>query len=387
MHIAVIGAGAVGLATARELALRGNRVTVVEASRPGAGTTGTTFAWVNSHGKEPQGYFELNLAGLRAHHGLDAELGGGPRWFRATGNLEWAVEPGHAEALRARAARLRERGYAVLEPSPEQARELEPGARVPDGAEAVAFFPEEGHVLTGEFLARMLTDALACGAVLRCPARVAEVAPRSGGVRLLLEDGSAVQADVAVTAAGRWTEALTATAGHPVPMADPDAPGSAAVGLLGYTAPAPVRLERVLTTGRLNVRPDGGGRLVLQGLDLDEGADPAAGPGPRAAGALRERLAEVLVGGEFAEVAEVRVGRRALPADGLTVCGFADPGSRLYTIATHSGITLAPVLARWAAEEILDGADRPELAGFRPGRFRGGRPDAPLTRVRLPGQQ
>ncbi|GAA1085255.1 NAD(P)/FAD-dependent oxidoreductase [Nocardiopsis composta] len=387
MHIAVIGAGAVGLATARELAVRGNRVTVIEASRPGAGTTGTTFAWVNSHGKEPQSYFELNLAGLRAHHELDAALGGGPRWFRPTGNLEWATAPEHAEALRTRAARLRERGYAVREPTPAQARELEPGARIPDGAGAVAFFPAEGHVLTGEFLARMLTDALACGAVLRCPARVAEVAPRPGGVRLLLEDGSAVQADAAVTAAGRWTEALTATAGHPVPMAGPEAPGSAAVGHLGYTAPAPVRLERVLTTGRLNVRPDGGGRLVLQGLDLDADADPAAAPAPRVAEALRERLAEVLVGGAFAEVAEVRVGRRALPADGLTVCGFADPDARLYTIATHSGITLAPALARWAAEEILDGTERPELAGFRPGRFRGGRPDVHLTQARLPGRQ
>lgn len=81
------------------------------------------------------------------------------------------------------------------------------------------------------------------------------------------------------------------------------------------------------------------------------------------------------------------MGRRALPADGLTVCGFADPDARLYTIATHSGITLAPALARWAAEEILDGTERPELAGFRPGRFRGGRPDVHLTQARLPGRQ
>ncbi|MFC7740229.1 NAD(P)/FAD-dependent oxidoreductase [Nocardiopsis composta] len=386
MHIAVIGAGAVGLATARELAVRGNRVTVIEASRPGAGTTGTTFAWVNSHGKEPQSYFELNLAGLRAHHELDAALGGGPRWFRPTGNLEWATAPEHAEALRTRAARLRERGYAVREPTPAQARELEPGARIPDGAGAVAFFPAEGHVLTGEFLARMLTDALACGAVLRCPARVAEVAPRPGG---------AAAAGGRIGGAGRRRghrrRAVDRGADRDrrAPGADgrPGGPGSAAVGHLGYTAPAPVRLERVLTTGRLNVRPDGGGRLVLQGLDLDADADPAAAPAPRVAEALRERLAEVLVGGAFAEVAEVRVGRRALPADGLTVCGFADPDARLYTIATHSGITLAPALARWAAEEILDGTERPELAGFRPGRFRGGRPDVHLTQARLPGRQ
>ncbi|MFW5417856.1 hypothetical protein J0910_14690 [Nocardiopsis sp. CNT-189] len=106
--------------------------------------------------------------------------------------------------------------------------------------------------------------------------------------------------------------------------------------------------------------PDAPGRQRWAPRLHRPGADPAAG-------ALRERLGEVLVGGEFAEVAEVRAGRRAPPADGLTVCGFADPGARLYTIATHSGITPAPIPARWAAEEILDGAEQPARRAPLPG--------------------
>jgi len=49
------------------------------------------------------------------------------------------------------------------------------------------------------------------------------------------------------------------------------------------------------------------------------------------------------------------------------VVGWARDG--LYVVATHSGVTLAPALAELVASEVIDGADRAELARFRPGRF------------------
>ncbi|OZM80190.1 hypothetical protein [Pseudonocardia sp. MH-G8] len=33
--------------------------------------------------------------------------------------------------------------------------------------------------------------------------------------------------------------------------------------------------------------------------------------------------------------------------------GFASPGTRLYLIATHSGITLAPLLADYAPDRLI----------------------------------
>ncbi|GAB3484623.1 NAD(P)/FAD-dependent oxidoreductase [Nocardiopsis coralliicola] len=390
MHIAVIGAGVIGLAVARELALRGARVDLVETSAPGAGTTGTTFAWVNAHLKRPEPYRALNAAGVAAHHRLHRDLADGPRWFFPTGNLEWAAEPAHGAALAAAADEVEAAGGRVERLDPGQARALEPAARIPDDAHGAVLFADEGHVLPGTFAARLLSDALAAGVRLRTGAAAVALDPDDRGVRIGLDGGAELRADTAVTAAGRWTEALLATAGVHLPMADAEEPGGAGVGLLAYTEPAPARLGRVLTTPRLNVRPDGGGRLVLQGLDLDAGADPAAPPaadGP-VAEELLARAGAVLSGAEFARVAEVRVGQRSLPADGFTVCGFTDDRARLYTVATHSGITLAPALGGLVADEVLDGRRAGLLAGFRPTRFDPvERPDTRLAQVRLPGQQ
>ncbi len=195
-------------------------------------------------------------------------------------------------------------------------------------------------------------------------------------------------ADVIVSCAGRWSTPVAALAGLDVPLLDPDAAGSATVGFLATTEPVPARLSRLLTHSRLNVRPDGGGRLLLQALDLDGAADPASPPpgdGPLAA-EITGRLPDVLALTAGTRLEKIRVGQRPLPADGLTIAGFADPDARFYAVATHSGITLAPLLGDLVSGELL-GTESPLLAEFRPGRFARNRAEAPPTAARRPGDQ
>ena len=63
MRVAVVGCGVVGAAVARELQLHGADTVVFEAARPGAGTSGTTFAWVNSFDK----YEEITMKIIRLY--------------------------------------------------------------------------------------------------------------------------------------------------------------------------------------------------------------------------------------------------------------------------------------------------------------------------------
>ena len=74
--VVVIGAGAVGSVTAYRLAQAGAAVTVIERRYPGAGTSGSTFAWLNSFGKTPRDYHRLNLRSIGEHQDLARELGG-----------------------------------------------------------------------------------------------------------------------------------------------------------------------------------------------------------------------------------------------------------------------------------------------------------------------
>jgi hypothetical protein len=103
---------------------------------------------------------------------------------------------------------------------------------------------------------------------------------------------------------------------------------------------------------------------------------------------LRSRIRALLRGAEHAEIPQVRVGQRALPADGYTVAGFVDATARHYTIATHSGMTLCLHLADLAISEIVEGHEQPELAQFRPERFTTSHFDTSgLVAARRPGQQ
>ncbi|MBK0870154.1 MULTISPECIES: FAD-binding oxidoreductase [unclassified Saccharopolyspora] len=386
MRIAVIGLGVLGASAARSLSLAGAEVTVFERSGALAGTSGTSFAWTNSHNKNPRAYHDLNVAGMAEHEALAADPGPHRRWFARTGNLEWAADEAGTERLAASVAELAARDYPVGWITPGRARELVPDLRVPAGIEDIAYYPTEGHVVPALLLARLWGQARDLGARLRCPAEVLGLSEVERGVRIELADGTA-EADAVVLAAGRWTEELSAAAGCRIPMAAPDAAGSATVGLLGYTSPLPVRMDRVLTTPKLNVRPDGGGRLVVQGLDLDADADPAAPPAVngRHAQELRGRLTELL--GQAAGLESLRVGQRAMPADGLTVAGFLGGSGRIYAMATHSGITLGPLLGKLAAQEITTGDPAEALAPFRPDRLIGRSGLPPLTPARFAGQQ
>ncbi len=169
-----------------------------------------------------------------AEHAALAETAGAmPNWLTRTGNLEWAEDEAGAERLAASVAELTGRDYPVDWITPQLARELVPDLRVPPGVRDIAHYPTEGHVIPALLVARLWGEARDHGAELRCPAAVTGLSEVDDGVRVELSDGAA-EVDAVVIATGRWTEELTAAAGHRVPMASPDVAGSATLGLLGY---------------------------------------------------------------------------------------------------------------------------------------------------------
>lgn len=382
VQIVVIGAGVLGLSAAAALARRGARVTVVDQHVPGAGTSSTSYAWVNANKKEPQAYYDLNLAGMEAHRRLAEATGGG--WLGTGGHLEVATDPAHAAELEQRMARLRGHGYAVEEVTPERARQLVPDLLLPLDAGPLAYFPSEAHCYPQLYLAHLLTTAEELGVQVVSGARVKDFDVDAGRPVLRLADGTALGCDRVVSCVGRWTGELLAQADLPLAMETFTHPGDATVGYLSVTSPVPVALPGLLTTSRLNVRPDGAGRLQLQALDLDRTADPRAVPGTDSplAEELLDRLASVLRHTRAATISELRVGQRALPADGLTVAGPVPTLPWLYVVATHSGVTLAPLLGDLVAKEVYDGVDQDLLAEFRPDRLLA--PDARRARARPP---
>jgi D-hydroxyproline dehydrogenase subunit beta len=385
-RVLVIGAGVLGATVAAHLAEAGATVTVLEKDTPGAGTSSTSFAWVNANGKEPQAYFALNAAGVRAHHDL-AERGA--PWFIPEGHLEVAVDEAHERHLRERAERLRKRGYAVQEVAEEEAQRLAPDLRIPGEVRARMFFSHEGHVLPWRYIEAMLERAATAGTKVLTRAEVVSIeASADGGGLARTASGEEFSADVVVSTVGRWTSEVVGLTGAKIPMAGFTEPGDVTVGYLATTNPLPASVDLILTTPWLNIRPQGEGRLMVQALDLDVTADPRAVPSIDSSLAEEyvRRLEEVVPAAKGARIEQIVVGQRAMPADGLTVVGPVPQRPWLYAVATHSGVTLAPFLGRGVAEEVLGGHE-PLFDDFRPDRFANGVPAARPRGPRQPGEQ
>lgn len=360
----VIGAGVLGASTAFRLAAAGLRVTILEAGRIGAGTSGISFAWINSNGKPPRPYHDLNVAGLRAHFALRAEFPATP-WLHEGGSLE-IVPAAEAASLQAKVARLREWGYAAELITPAQLRELEPEVTLDAlGADAtIAWFPEEGWIDPVLFAQAMVRRAQSQGAALHIGTRVAEVVVEAGrAVGVRTTDGRRFDASLVVNCAGRWSNEASADAHLQIPLAP-------RVGVLVFTRPAPTMLCRILRTPLIDMRPDGAGRLMLHDNDIDTEFELDSPVGPTMPQAMRmtENVAKLLPQLAGLQPEAVRIAVRPIPADGYSAIGPVPGITGYYLAVTHSGVTMSAHLGKLIAREAI-GEEAAELAPFRPARF------------------
>ena len=381
----VVGAGAIGLATAAELARRGWTVTVADAGSERLGASDISFARLNASEKTRRDYFELNAAGMAAFRSLAAAEGWAPSWLHLTGHLEWETTPDRRRRLRERTRLVESWGYAVTVLSGKDVREtLEPDLLAPDDEE-VTFFPDEGYVETTGMLADLSATARAYGVEFRPGVLVSGLVSSAGRVRgVELATGEVLPADVVVSAAGRWTSELAEQAGAVVPLLGTS--DARVAGFLARTAPTTTSFSRSVFSPGLNLRPDTDGRLVLQAFDLDDmaAADTAGTVPQRIARELARRLRRTLRLPGPVAVDEVQVGVRALPVDGFPVVGWAGTLDGFYVVVSHSGVTLCLLLGgSWRPRSPRDGTS-PRLApvpapAIRPGSSRGGgrrrRPD------------
>ncbi len=368
LRVAVIGAGVVGSCVAAELQRRGARVVLWDGGGPAQGTSATTFAWTNAHAKFPRAYFELNQAGCREHEELQRRLAPTAPWYVPSGNIVWA-DAGHEDELLERTRTHVAWGGRVRWMAQGEVSKLEPDLRVPPGVERVAFFADEGYVIPARLIGAMLASARSQGAELLFDDEVIDI-HRTAGVMTVRSRRERRQVDRIVVCAGRWTDRVRRLYGEAEPILVPPKPGGPAVGMVAVTDPVPTSLGRVVTSPSLDIRPAGDGSLLLHASDLDRRVNPEEtyGVGHPLSAVFRHRLEEVLVTHSVARVRHLQVGLRALPRDGRTVAGFSPVEPRIYEVATHSGVTLAALLARLVACELLNDTEQSLLTEFRPGR-------------------
>ena len=361
LKVVVVGAGIVGSAIAFHLARRGVRVEVVESGRPGGGASGHSFAYLNSFGKEPESYHDLNRRSMdmwdRFARLLGAEVG-----LTWGGKLSWESTEEGAEELRERAALLQSRGYPCRLMDRAGMLRLEPGLRPGDVALAV-HTETEGHVDPPRVARACMERVREAGGSVRLETRASALLTRRGRVSAVRTAEGDIGCDVVVLAAGLGSTPLAADAGVPLPQQE-------SPGVVVRTDPRPPLFSNVAVV----YAPPAGGRReihVRQCMDgsvmIGEGSQESLARDDSQAHAedLVARAAFFLPALEGASAIPVPVGYRPMPADGLPVIGFADAAPNVYIAVMHSGVTLAPLVGEWAAIEIADGARIRALEEYR----------------------
>ncbi len=346
----VVGAGVYGAAVAAALTRRGARVAVVDAGAPGGGTSGATFSWLNSCGKEPRAYHELNVAGMAAHRKLAAQTTNGD-WYHDGGNLEWADDGAARADLRAKVAGVLDYGYDARWLTRAETLRLEPDidpAALP--ADEIAYFPDEGWIEPTRVIAHLLVGV---AEVVRHDA-VTGFDIGDGVVRAVrLASGRRLDVDAVVNCAGPQAARVAELAGLALPMRNRR-------GVLIYTSPVAVSVARVVHAPRVNLRPDGGGRLLLHSTDIDETDGDGA-----AVDTVVDAGRALYPGIRDATVESVRVGERPIPSDGLPVLGRALALPNFHFAVSHSGATLSVHVGDLVAAEVLGRHQDETLAPFR----------------------
>lgn len=361
--VAVIGLGIVGASAAYAAAGAGVRVLALDAGAPGGGTSGTSFAWLNSVRKDPEVYHHLNCAGMAAHEALARGLGG-DSGHHGGGSLEWAAGETGGE-LRERVQRLAGRGYAAEWISRERALGLEPGLAIGEEVREVAFYAGDAWLDAPVLIRRLLAAARTQGAEVLEGVPVRGLRARGDRVEAVMPDGSAVAARSLLICVGPSTQAFLESLGVTIPV-------GRVPGLLAYTSRSGQPLHRVVHAPGVHLRPTADGALVLGAEDIDglaSGVEVFERRRAELAALLVERAARVFPAARHVRVVDQRIGVRPMPGDRHTIAGRIPGFIDAWLIATHSGVTLGPLLGRLLAEEIIRGLESPLLGPFRPERF------------------
>jgi L-2-hydroxyglutarate oxidase LhgO len=214
IDVAVIGAGVVGLAVARELALRGREVVLIEA----AGAIGTGISSRNSEVIHAGLYYpagslkaELCVRGMALLYDYCAARGIA---HRRCGKLVVATQADGLARLEQLAAQGAANGVGDLRLlTRTETQALEPALQ----ATGALLSPSSGIIDSHGLMTALLADAEHAGATLALASPVTSGGRDSDGWRLRTADGFELAASCVVNAAGLFAAQVAASLGQPAP--------------------------------------------------------------------------------------------------------------------------------------------------------------------------
>lgn len=361
----IVGGGVIGLATARDAAARGLRVTLLERKTCGREASWAAAGMLSPLGEalQPGPFLQFGLDSLEAYPAFVAELeeetGIGVE-LRKCGKLRLALSGDEEERLRARLHWARDRDLDARWLKPGELRAEEPALAAPALG---GLLLEDDFRVDNRALARALVESLRLrGVSIREGVEARGVDVRNGRARaVLLEDGESVPASAVLLAAGAWTGTLE---GLPFPV--PVRPVRGQMMALRLDAP-PSR--RVLESEEVYLVPRDDGRILVGATEEEVGFRSETTAGGLAD--ILDAALRLVPGLRSASVDRAWSGLRPGSLDGLPILGGHPEVKDLYIATGHfrNGILLTPATARAMGALVTGAAGPMPPAEFGPERF------------------
>ncbi len=345
MTIAIIGAGVVGLSTARELAEAGEAVIVVDGGTIAGGASAAATAYLEPRlGETPIKRLEQEALARWTDYAAGLEAGFGAIGFRTDGQLRVAL-PEQADAFVADMKQREALGWTILWLTPEEARALEP---VLSADIAAASRLPDMRSVDGRAVCEALVQAIrAHGGEVREHWPVGRIAQDGAGLVLHGPNGETLVADKVLVATG-YTESPIDGMPADVPPTRP----VRGVNLVYDRADLPVDLFVKHKRGYLCPRGD----HVLVGTTHDNGvADPD--PDDAVIEKLLANAEGIVPDIRTRPLKTVTAGIRAKAGDGTPAFGTSRhmPGLTWSLGHAGAGYLRAPVFAPELAAYLRDG--------------------------------
>ena len=370
LRTGVVGGGIVGASIAMHLARSGAAVWLFEKAAPAQGATQNSFAWVNAFVDDLH-YRALRLQSMAAYHELDRALALGMVWG---GYLDWARDAAEVATVRANAHQLEGSPYPVRAVGSQDIAQLDP--HLATGPLSAAIYSSiDAHLDPVRVTQRFLAAARAAGARILYPCELTGLEIAQGRLRAVRTDRGTFALDRLVVAAGVDTPRLLAMADFALTLRH-------APGILAHSACA-APLTRLVhdAPGNVSFKQMADGSVV--GTDAPDPPDTPAHRQIRAqpmqfpSDELRRwhgtrilgKIAQFLPAARGVPLERLTLGFRPMPSDGFPVIGSLPTCRTIHVAVTHSGVTLAPIVGRLTAEEVLSGSRAALLAPYRPERF------------------
>jgi len=383
----VIGAGALGAATAFHLVKAGMSVVLLDKAEPGSQSS-RRAAGLSGQLRSDETMTRIAARSVRKIETFEADTGEKLAFFQP-GSLKVARRPEHAAQLEDEVARGHLLGVDAVMLRPEEARRLMPYLAT-DGVLAVMHVRSDVYLEPIQIPVGYARASARLGAAVLPNTPVEEVLTEGGRVSAVGTARGEIRTGVVVDAAGAWVRAIAARGGASVKALPTRHQLMVTMPLPGVRPDQPI--TRIIDAN-VYVRPEKGG-LMLGGYETDP---VQYGPGELAADfdmedleldlSVLRRLA-ASVEAQFpvfrdAALQEHRGGLPTMTADGEHILGPVPGIAGFYVIGgcCVGGLSTAPALGELLAEWITRGTPSIEVPFMAPARQATNLPESELREL------